>query len=140
LQAQGWERLPPATPAQLLGLLDFRAEAAPAPRLPATHGGRAEALLLRRPAIDGGEWQLRLWSTDWQDRDGRRLHVGHIGRFIESRPLGLWRRWQLLGEEAEGYALIAAVLEEHWRSVAPMPRARTAAPPQPSDGSSSSKR
>jgi hypothetical protein len=139
LVAQGWERVPAATPAQLLGLLDFRAEAAPAPSLPATHDGRAESLLLRRPAIGGGEWQLRLWPSDWQDRDGRQLHLGHVGRFVESRPLGLWRRWQLLGEETEGYALIEAVLEGVAQHDPTVSRAG-AAPPQPNDGSSSSRR
>lgn len=110
LTADGWQTSEPLTLRRALGLFDFREQADSPPRLPATHDGRAEALLLFRPAAEGGEWQLRLWETAWRDEHGRVLHVGHLGHFIESRPLSLWRRWALIGEPADGIAHLRAAI------------------------------
>lgn len=109
LVAAGWQRVEPAQGVALLGGFDFRASTAAPPYLPLSHDGRTEALLLRRAASEG-EWQLRLWATPWRDTEGRVLHLGHLGRFVEDRPLGLWRRWRLLGDEDEGQRTLHGIL------------------------------
>lgn len=102
LLASGWQRPVQGGWIDLLGLFDFRDGSRTPPYLPLIHDGRAEALLLRHPATDGSEWQLRLWPTPWRDAHGRVLHVGHLGRFVEARPFSLWRQWSLAGDEAAG--------------------------------------
>ncbi|GIX35820.1 MAG: membrane protein [Lysobacteraceae bacterium] len=126
LAAAGWEPVAPAAGLALLGMLDLRATAPPPPRLPQVHAGHGEALLLRLPACRGGEWQLRLWPSGWQSADGRPLYLGHVGRFVEVRPWGLWRTWKHVGDEDRGLRLVAPLLADP--------------PAQPRSGSSSSKR
>ena len=112
LLARGWQQRGPLTLRRTLGLFDFRNGAAAAPRLPTTHDGRAEVLLLFRSANQGGEWQLRLWETAWRDEDGRILHVGHVGRFVETRPFSLWRAWSLVDGPHEGLPQVRAALAD----------------------------
>lgn len=106
----GWDPVRPAEGLAALSVFDFRAQTAHPPRLPASHEGAAEVLLMRRSASAGGEWQLRMWPTAWQDAAGRPLYLGHVGRFVEERPYGLWRRWRWLADERLPPHALPAVL------------------------------
>lgn len=145
LAADGWRALPPAGLRDALRALDVRPGAA-TPHLPETHDGRGEALLRVLPDADGGEWQLRLWPSRWQDAAGRPQWLGHLDRFEVQTPFGLWRRWTPTGREAEALDRLEQALP-HWsRQRDPHPQAakrqvlRLQAPPQPIEGSSSSSR
>lgn len=126
LGESGWEQVAPAEGLATLAIFDFRPQTTVPPRVPVSHDGRGESLLMRRPAAAGGEWQLRMWPTAWRDSAGRSLYVGHVGRFVEQRPFGLWRHWQRVEGDFPAPRLLPATLR------------RAAA--QPIEGSSSSRR
>ena len=105
LEAQGWRAQPQADWRAVLGLLDDDIPAHRQPVLPASYGGRAEALLMVRDGARFDErFVLRLWHAPAVLGDGTPLWIGSAQRLVLTRPfhvLALWRPQPFAAADAE---------------------------------------
>ena len=76
LQQDGWQAVEPfAWSSALLWLA--RGPIAGLPVVPQVHGGRYQALVMRKPVDDEHQWLLRLWPTSWRI-GGEPLWLGSV--------------------------------------------------------------
>ena len=109
LEAHGWRAQTQADWPRTLRLLDEDRSPARQPVLPATLGGHAEALLMRRIGTRPGELHvLRLWPAPARMSDGSPLWIGSSQAMRFDYPLdafGLWR--PVAGGHAAAHAAVA---------------------------------
>ena len=112
LEAHGWRTQPQADWTRILRLLDDGEVPARQPVLPATLGGHAEALLMRRAGARAGElYVLRLWPAPARMSDGTPLWIGssQVMRFVH--PLDAFGLWQPVdAAQPDAHAAVAAAL------------------------------
>ncbi len=112
LQAAGWREQAQANWVATLGLLDDDTPPDHQPVLPATLEGRAEALLMLRPAEDGKHrYALRLWSAPARLDDGTPLWVGTAQTLEYRRPFGVAGFWQPMQDPQPAHAALREALQ-----------------------------
>ncbi|KFN44330.1 bifunctional DedA family/phosphatase PAP2 family protein [Arenimonas metalli] len=103
LLLSGWENYRTGGWTGLLQTLDKDVTPRELPVLPATHQGRAEALVMVRRGADAGEMVvLRLWATPLRLQPGReRVWIGTVHTLRFTRRLDFFSYWQAQpGEDA----------------------------------------
>lgn len=97
LLLSGWENYRPGGWNGLLKTLDKDATPATLPVLPATHEGRAEALVMVRVGATPGERQvLRLWQAPFSlEPGGTPLWIGTMQSLRFTQRLDFFRYWQV---------------------------------------------
>ena len=106
LSARGWATQPQADWRAALQLLDDDTPPARQQVLPATLEASAEALLMRRPLVDGRIGVLRLWRAPRQPSDGSPLWIGTVQILAYSRPFDLFGLWLPDADTEGAYALL----------------------------------
>lgn len=112
LEAFGWRVQSQADWPRTLRLLQDDMATARQPVLPATLGGHAEALLMRRIGAHAGElYVLRLWPAPARMSDGTPLWIGSSQAMRFEQPLEAFGLWQpVVEEQAEAHDAVAAAL------------------------------
>ncbi|WP_460457511.1 bifunctional DedA family/phosphatase PAP2 family protein [Arenimonas alkanexedens] len=103
LLLSGWENYRTGGWAGLLQTLDKDVTPRELPVLPATHQGRAEALVMVRRGAQAGEMKvLRLWATPLRLRPGsERVWIGTVQTLRFTRRIDFFSYWQAQpGEDA----------------------------------------
>src|SRR5690606_19796952 len=123
LESRGWRAQPQADWIDTLQLLDDDEPPERQPVLPATLGGHAEALLMRRVAgHEGAVYVLRLWPAPARMSDGSPLWIGASQAMHFSKPLaafGLWRPFD--AHQADAHAAVAGALVTIGVAISPHP-------------------
>ena len=123
LEAHGWRAQSQADWPRTLRLLDDERSPARLPVLPATLGGHAESLLMRRIGARAGElYVLRLWPAPARMSDGTPLWIGSSQAMRFEQPMeafGLWR--PVAGGQAAAHAAVTDALGGSVALVSPHP-------------------
>ena len=112
LEARGWRVQSQADWPRTLRLLDDDRSPSRQPVLPATLGGHAEALLMRRTGSRAGElYVLRLWPAPARMSDGSPLWIGSSQAMRFEHPLEAFGLWRPVAEgQAAAHAAVAEAL------------------------------
>lgn len=123
MEVRGWRTQSQADWLRTLRLLDEERDPARQPVLPATLGGHAEALLMRRVGARRGELHvLRLWPAPARMSDGTPLWIGSSQAMHFVRPFDAFGLWQPLDDrQAEAHAAVADSLDAPGAIASPHP-------------------
>ncbi|HEU4813576.1 MAG TPA: VTT domain-containing protein [Xanthomonadaceae bacterium] len=112
LEAHGWRAQSQADWTRTLRLLDEDQAPARQPVLPATLGGHAESLLMRRTGTRPGELHvLRLWPAPARMSDGAPLWIGSSQAMRFEHPLDAFGLWRPVADgQAAAHAAVAEAL------------------------------
>ena len=123
LEAFGWRVQRQADWMRTLRLLDDAPSTARRPVLPATLGGHAEALLMRRIGPAPGElYVLRLWPAPARMSDGSPLWIGSSQAMRYRQPYAAFGLWQPIDDsQAEAHAAVVEALGGMRAAVSPHP-------------------
>lgn len=116
LQQAGWRGTDPTGWHSLLRTLDKQADAATLPILPASHNGRADALLMSRPGREPGTRDvLHLWPAPLRlQPGGEPVWQGTIAT-VRLQRLGLFSFWQMEPQRGEAQDTLSKNLGEFRR-------------------------
>ncbi len=126
LHRRGWRSQPQAGWIEAIGLLNGKQDGDTIPVLPATLGGRAEALLMRKQSAEGKLLALRVWHAPARLADNAPLWIGSVELLEVVRPFELMAFWQLAGSEESRLPQLVADLGEMETSFKPQSTERAA--------------
>lgn len=110
LERAGWQNAPSTSWANLLRSLDKRADANTLPVLPASHNGRADALLMSRLDPDGTRHVLHLWPSPLRVLPGDvPVWQGTVARMRVERRFGVFSFWRTEATQDETRRSLAAL-------------------------------
>lgn len=123
LEVRGWRSQSQADWVRTLRLLDEERAPARQPVLPATLGGNAEALLMRRPGARRGElFVIRLWPAPARMSDGTPLWIGSSQALHFVRPFEAFGLWQPRDDrQAAAHAAVVDALDAPGAATSPHP-------------------
>lgn len=114
LHAAGWQPADAASWRGLLRVLDKKADAQTLPVLPASHNGRADALLMSRPGRTPGTRDvLHLWPAPLRLQPGNvPVWQGTVATVRLERRLGLFSFWQMQPAHGEAQDALSKALSD----------------------------